>query len=508
MKSILKKLKFLVVMIFTGIIMTTNVLNVSAAAQTISLGSGTKLPAYLADLSFKTKLLSSGEYVYCLEYHKATSQNVTATLVGELDAGFAYLMEHGYPKASITGDSSKDYYITQTAVWWYLDDTTGSSNLTRAFKETASDPNNIRKYVKELVAGAKQAKANGYAKTSISLSTSNSEMKLSSNSKYFESESFTVSSTNISTYKVSVSNAPTGTIVTDAKGNSKTTFNKSESFKIKIPASSVKDTNLNMTVTVSATGTVNKAYEYKPTNSRMQNCYPSVLTPETQNVSATAKLTLSTSKITIIKLDRATDKSLAGATLVLKDSNGNEITRWKSTTNAHVIRNLKNGSYTVEEIEAPTGYKKLKEPISFKVTDSNRNITVKVYNDAKSNVVTITKIDGSTGKALAGAVLVVKNAKGEEVARFETTEDPKVFTDLADGTYTIEEVQAPSGYKKSNDVITITIDEEHATHQVTFYNYPEVPVPDTAATSSIIMTIIGILLIGSTVGFVYKNAKK
>ena len=52
MKSILKKLKFLVVMIFTGIIMTTNVLNVSAAAQTISLGSGTKLPAYLADLSF------------------------------------------------------------------------------------------------------------------------------------------------------------------------------------------------------------------------------------------------------------------------------------------------------------------------------------------------------------------------------------------------------------------------------------------------------------------------
>ena len=72
-------------------------------------------------------------------------------------------MEHGYPKASITGDSSKDYYITQTAVWWYLDDTTGSSNLTRAFKETASDPNNIRKYVKELVAGAKQAKANGYA---------------------------------------------------------------------------------------------------------------------------------------------------------------------------------------------------------------------------------------------------------------------------------------------------------------------------------------------------------
>ena len=71
-------------------------------------------------------------------------------------------MEHGYPKTSITGDSSKDYYITQTAVWWYLDDTTGSSNLTKAFKETSSDPNNIRKYVKDLVAGAKQARVFHY----------------------------------------------------------------------------------------------------------------------------------------------------------------------------------------------------------------------------------------------------------------------------------------------------------------------------------------------------------
>ena len=87
MKKLFKGLKLLVVMILTGIIMTTNILNVSAVAQTISLGTGVKLPAYLANLSFKTKVLSSGEYVYCLDYHKATSQTVTTTLVGKLDAG-------------------------------------------------------------------------------------------------------------------------------------------------------------------------------------------------------------------------------------------------------------------------------------------------------------------------------------------------------------------------------------------------------------------------------------
>ena len=508
MKKYLKKVRIFIMMILTGVIFGSNVLNVNAVAQTISLGSGVKLPAYLAGVSFKTKVTTSGEYIYCLNIHKATSQNVTANLVGEMDAGFAYIMEHGYPSVSITGDASKDYYITQAAVWWYLDETTGSSNLSNNFKSAASDPNGIRPYIKNLVANAKKAKAAGYAKSSISLSISNNEMKLSSDSKYFESEYFKVTSNNISTYNVSVSNAPEGTLVIDASGKNKTSFAKNESFKIRIPASKVTDTKLNLTVKVSATGTVNKAYEYKPTNSNMQNCMPSVLTPEKQNVSATANLTLSSSQVTIVKLDRATDKALAGATLVLKDASGKEITRWKSTTNAHVIRNLENGTYTVEEIEAPKGYKKITEPIKFTITDSNRNITVKVYNDAKSSVITITKIDASTGKALAGAVLVIKNANGEEVARFETTTEPKVFTDLADGTYTIEEVQAPEGYKKSDEVITITIDDEHESHQVTFNNYPEVPVPDTASTSSIIMTILGILLIGSTLGFIYKNAKR
>ena len=508
MKKYLSKVRIFIMMILTGVILGSNVLNVNAVAQTISLGSGEQLPAYLAGVTFKTKVTTSGEYIYCLNIHKATSQNVKATLVGEMDAGFAYLMEHGYPSVSITGNASKDYYITQAAVWWYLDETTGSSNLSNNFKSQASDPNGIRQYIKTLVAGAKKAKAAGYTKTAISLSISSNEMKLSSDSKYFESEYFKVTSTNVSTYNVSVSNAPDGTLIVDASGNNKTSFAKNESFKIRIPASKVTDTKLNLTVKVSATGTVNKAYEYKPSNSKMQNCMPSVLTPEKQNVSATANLILSTSQVTIVKLDKATDKALAGATLVLKDASGKEITRWKSTTNAHVIRNLENGTYTVEEAEAPTGYKKMTEPVKFTVSDSNKSLTVKVYNDAKSSVVTITKVDASTGNALAGAILVIKNANGEEVARFETTTEPKVFTDLADGTYTIEEVQAPEGYKKSDEVITITIDDEHESHQVTFNNYPEVPVPDTASTSSIIMTILGILLIGSTLGFIYKNAKR
>ena len=103
MKNI-AKLKLLIVMIFTGLLFTTNIMSVNAVAQSLSLGEGVKLPAYLGNVSFYTKVTKSGDYVYCLDKTKKTSKNVTANLVGEMDAGFAYLITNGYPNKSITGD--------------------------------------------------------------------------------------------------------------------------------------------------------------------------------------------------------------------------------------------------------------------------------------------------------------------------------------------------------------------------------------------------------------------
>ncbi len=503
-------LRLLAVMILTGVIFGTNLLNANAeAAKSITLDSAEDLQGYVAGTYFTVKKTTSNEYVYCVDITKKTAQNTTATLVGEKDAGFAYIMENGYPRKSFTGDYRKDYYITQTAVWWYIDEIQGTSNLSSGFKSTGSDPYKLRPYIKNLVEGAKKARANGYAKTSISTNVSNTSMKLSSDSKYYVSESITVTSSNISTYKVTIANAPSGTIITDASGKEKSTFEKSEKFIVKVPATKVTNTTENIKINVSATGTVNKVYEYKPKIDNQQNVIPTVLIPTNENVSSTVNLNVESSKVTVIKLDKATNKALAGATLVIKDSNGKQVGQtWVSTTKEHVIRNLPNGTYTVEEVSAPKGYKTLKEGVKFTVSEKSQNITVKIYNEAKTNVVTITKLDGETGNVLEGAVLLVKDSSGKEIARFETGKESKVLTDLPDGTYTVEEVSAPAGYKKCDDVIKFTFDDEHSSFQVNFNNYPEVVVPNTASNSSIIMIVIGLLLVGSTAGFVYKNAKQ
>ncbi len=599
MKKITSKFIKLFAIVLISIIGLNNLItNVNAAPSTITLGNAEAIPKLIGQTYFSIMKTTSGEYVYCLDINKTTVTNQTLKLVGEKDAGFAYLMQNGYPAKNITGDRISDIYITQTAVWWYLDSTTGSANLSNYFKTSAPDSRGLRGYISNLVNGAIAARNQGYATTSISINNSNSTMSLSSDKKYYVSNPIGVTSSNISSYDVALNNAPSGTIITTEAGQQTTSFSPSAKFLVKVPADKVTSTSMSLTVNVSATGTVYKAYEYQPSDpSRYQNVMASVLSPVSTKVTASTTVNIKTSKVTIIKLDKKTGKPLTGAKLVLKDSSGKVITSWTSTTNAHVIKNLSNGTYKIEEKEAPKGYKKLEKPVTFKIDDNNReqvvkvsneltpgvvkvlkidkatnkalagakfvlkdstgkiidswtstttahtinnlengkykieeieapkgykklekaitftiddsnkSLSFKVSNEAKETVVTITKIDASTKEILPGAVLVIKDKSGKEIARFTTTKEAYVLTNIKYGTYTVEEISAPAGYKLSTEKKTFTIDDEHLSHQISFENYPEVRVPDTNSKASGIMHVLGITIIGIAAGFVYKNGK-
>lgn len=500
--------KFLVAILIAVVSYCTLTTTVNAVPQEIQLGSSQSIPGYVAGTYFTTKTTTSGDYMYCLNIHKLTAQNSTAHLVGELDAGVAYIMINGYPHKTFTGEKLKDYYITQTALWWYLDDTTGSSNLSASFKTNGSDQYNLRPYIKNLVAKAKEAKAKGYQKTTLSASISDKVLSMTSDGKNYVSNEVKVSSTNISEYKVSITSGPEGTSIIDKTGKAKTTFSSSETFRVKVPVSKVDGTKETIKVKISATGKIYKAYEYQPDVQSQQNVTPSVITPVEEKVETSIDLSISTSKITIVKIDKATGNAIAGAKLVLKDSEGNEITSWTSTTLGHVIKNLPNGTYTVEETKAPNGYELTEEVVKFTISDNSREQKIKFYNEAKERVVNIIKVDQSTGEPLAGAVIVVKNSDGKEVARFTTTTDPYVLTGLKDGTYTVEEVSAPSGYQKSNEVYSFTLDAEHVSHQITIENAPIVEVPNTGVASSILLVILGLGIIGGGIRFVQKNSKQ
>lgn len=618
-KTISKISKILSIFAIAAVTLFADI-NVNAdAAKSITLGDATLLPGYIAGVKYNIKTVKSGGYAYCLDISKSTAQNKKANLVKEMDAGIAYIIENGYPNKSFTGDKKKDYYITQGAIFWYLDDTASGNNLGNGYKSTGSDKYNLRKYVKQLVKDAKTAKKNGYKlKPSLSLKVSDTNMTISSDGKYYVSQAVNANAKNITDkYTVKVTSAPSGTIITNTSGTVQTKFKASEKFLVKVPVTSVAEGKTEtISVKVGAYKTTNKAYKYQPTDNNMQPV--AIITPINKTTEATIKLTasrpskptckydtttntyydkdgnvttketyiaqcttpktcsydstfdvyfgktgnlvtkevyedecfpkvcqydstkniyydkdgkqttkevyteqcLGKSKVTINKLDKNTNNPVAGATLVVKDTNKNVIKEFVSTSTGYIITGLSNGTYTVEETKAPAGYKMSTTPVSFTISDTDREVSVSVYNEPVSPIVIINKIDSVTLKNIAGAEILVTNDKGEQVARFTTTSDSYTINDLAYGTYTVEELNAPEGYFLNEEKQTFTIDENHLSAQVTIKDIPKtcdnggkdenecyVEVPNTGS-SKTFFSLIGLALTSLGVGYVYRNNKK
>ena len=476
MKKVIEKLKnaVLLLLVFT-VAIVVGITDVFAAEppKTLEVGSSTNLPTYINGLNIPRKILSDGTESYCLSLSKATTQNTTVTLYGERDAGFAYIIENGYPSKSITGDKNKDIYITQVAVWWYLDETTGSTNLNNYVRNVASDPYNIRGYAKKLVNGAVKAKNKGYPNPKISASTTSKTLSIGKTKKYYISNAVTVSTTDVDSYQVKLTNAPSGSFTADTAGNVKTKFNAGEKFVVYVPVGSVNNTSVDFKATITGTKKYNKVYEYRPRNKNVQEIIPTYLYPTTKTVNTSINFNIFKSKVVITKVDKSTNKQLAGATLVLKDSKGGVVTSWKTTGSAHVIENLPKGTYTIQETAAPAGYELNTTPLKFTISDTNRTATLTFYNHKKETTkgsVKIIKVSKETGKPLVGAKIVVKNEAGKVIASWTSTNDYHVIEDLPNGKYTAQETEAPKGYILDTTPQEFTITDNNKNITLKLYN--------------------------------------
>lgn len=469
------KFKFMImaVLVATLGIFTITSTNAETTAPTSFTASSEKiLTGYIDNIHYGKLTSSLGGYVYCRDMNLGIPYGVTMTLEGEAPAAIAYILSNGYPRTSITGDSDKDYYITQAALWWYMDLHMGGHNLPDSFKTTGSDPYNIRQYIINLVNGAEQITS--YATPAIKLVNNDSTLNLSSDKKYYESNTISVKTLyTTGNYTVSLENAPSGTTVVNAgTGAEQTSFAPSESFKVRIPVDNVDIGSLNIKIRVTTTGSINKAYMYKSSDPSKQSVFGSVLYPDTSTVTDETNLTLETSKVTITKIDADTEQPLAGATFELKDSSGKIVATWTSTTSSHVIKNLPNGTYTLQETKAPDGYILNDKVVEFTITDTNRNISIRFRNRELERNATIIKIDSITKQPVAGATLVVKDSEGKVIEEFVTATEPHKLTDLEDGTYTVEETKAPAGYEKTDEIYEFTVDKDHRDVTVTIENTP------------------------------------
>ncbi len=176
-------------------------------------------------------------------------------------------------------------------------------------------------------------------------------------------------------------------------------------------------------------------------------------------------------KITTVIIEKQDDADftlVAGAELVLKNENGDELYRWVSSDeNGYEIKGLDPGTYILEEITAPDGYKET-ESIEFEVVSQFEEQTVILYNE-KITTVVVEKRDFYEDNFVEGAQLMVLDADGLIVDAWTSTEEGYVITGLVPGTYTLSEINAPEGYQLADDItfeVVSTFDEQ----VIVFYN--------------------------------------
>ena len=200
----------------------------------------------------------------------------------------------------------------------------------------------------------------------------------------------------------------------------------------------------------------------------------------TVTIGSTAKVVkiynFKTNPIKISKQDITNKAELPGAHLVLKNSNGTVVDEWTSSNEPHYItKKLPAGTYTLSETIAPKGYELSTETISFKV-DANGETEkdIVMYNSPeKTTPVKISKQDITNKSELPGAKLVLKDANGNVIEEWTSTNEPHYVT-LKAGTYYLSETIAPEGYKLSTETISFTVNKDGKVDKdVVMYNTPK-----------------------------------
>ena len=256
--------------------------------------------------------------------------------------------------------------------------------------------------------------------------------------------------------------------------------------------------------------------------------------------------------VEIIKVSKDDVESnlLEGAVFKLTTKDGktvkdvyNQLVKTFTTNSEGPIRfELPNGDYKLEEIKAPNGYKLDQTPIEFTVNDESKIVKVVAKDEplpTTCNLV-INKINEKEIPILGAKFKLFEESNPKKVLKFSSQKNNYELNqngvgkltpsgknasfkinNLPYGNYILKEVQAPKGYKLSDDIyITLGFEEsfyrvgkegekiilnkntETNTYDISAENVPRIILPETGGSGTSKFSFIGITLLAGVLSIV------
>lgn len=180
---------------------------------------------------------------------------------------------------------------------------------------------------------------------------------------------------------------------------------------------------------------------------------------ETQKIEMIDKVVL------VSKTDLVTGEELPGAKLVVTDKDGNVVDEWISGNEPHYVSGLEEGKeYTLTEITSPYGYE-VAESITFKVTEDKETQLIEMKDMPILTNIKLVKMDSDTGEIIKSKFKFAIYEDGECTKLIKEVESniengTVEFEDLGFGTFFIKEIEAPSGYYLSEEIVKLEINED------------------------------------------------
>jgi len=413
---------------------------------------------------------------YCIDYGvKAPANYASLSYMKTVRSNkLVSVISNGYPNKTVAelGAISVDaaYLGTQMAVW----QTVSGTNYTKGktFNLDNIQPNARDGYT-ELVENAKQVARNILAKNTYnpSISVTGGNVDYDSYVEMNKIGPFKVNVVdyNYTTFNVSLTNAPEGTIVVDKDNRPRDAFNKGEDVYVLVK----KNANpTNVTLNVKAIANEKVGVIYGVSSNKLQNYV--FLDFEQKEITASTTFTWERrlGQIRIEKVDQNGEK-VPGVEFKVTDKSGKVITQTKTGQNGIlVITDLPIGEYIVEEISAPDGY--IMDSTQHPVTvQTGKTAILKIVNEKIYGGLEILKIDEDDKTPIENVKFEIYNSNKQKIGEITTGRNGKgIFKsdNMANGTYYYKEVTTPDGYVTDNKMYEFKITDNVKIAKVTVTN--------------------------------------